>query len=67
MKVSVAVLAWRNWERLQKPSLIILGIQAEIRKEYLPDAGKVCCSLIHPCNCFVLSNAENELAVGQYL
>ena len=58
MEVTVAVLAWRNWERPLKPSLIILGIQAEIRK-----AGKACCSLIYPGNYFVFSSVQNELAV----
>jgi hypothetical protein len=63
MEVTVAVLAWRNWERPLKPSLIIFGIEAEIRKAYLPDAGKVFCSLMYLCNYFVFSSAQNELAV----
>ena len=67
MELKAAVLASRKREIPLKPSLIIFGIQAEIRKAYLPDGGKVCCSLICPGNDFVLSSVWKELAVGQYL
>jgi hypothetical protein len=39
---TIQILAWRDWGKLRKPSVKILGLRAEVRTRHLPNMKQEC-------------------------